>query len=133
MKLARVTAGQRRSPVPAIVAFLVSLLLSFASEAATTFHADEPTNKIAVKAATKAMKGGKTVVRCRRMRIGPSGNPVAFKGSAYTWHTSVPEGIDGDAAIDRLSEGEKAYKCEDVERNTESGRVRRADTEDGEE
>jgi len=123
-----VSAGQRRNPMHAIIAGLIALFLSLAAEAGTTFHAEEQGAKISAKEAVKRAAKQEPVFRCRRIKVGPSGNPVSLPGSKYTFHTAIGTALD--AAGERIANGEKTWKCNAMELNEENGRLR--NTQDAE-
>lgn len=100
-----------------------SLTLGLASlaHAATTFQLEKPSNEMTIAQAAKAHK---PFIRCRKVTLGPSGNPVAVKGAKPSWHTSVGKGIENAAEL--IADGKKPYKCDAVEIDNESARVKTA-------
>lgn len=99
------------------------ILLSATADASTTFHAEEQGAKISAKEAVKRAAKSEPVFRCRRIRVGPSGNPVSVPGSKYTFHTAIGTALD--AVGERIANGEKTWKCEAMELNEENGRLRK--------
>lgn len=107
---------------------LILAMLAVEAAKADTFHASMPGNKVTSKEALKLSVAGKDLFRCRKVMSGPNLNPITVKGSKPSFHTSVGEGIK-DAAL-QLADGKRLYKCEAVEIDAETARVRKATVEE---
>lgn len=106
----------------------VVTLFSIFSRAEVVYLTAKPTSKISVSEARK--NGG---YKCVSVRVSDSGNYVKGKKAKATWHKTAGKSIS-IAEVDALIEAKKkAYKCELMVRDAETGKMGRAETEESEE
>jgi hypothetical protein len=102
---------------------LVILIALGSLRAFASFHLEQPGNKVSAAEAMKVGTKGGEIYRCRKVKVGPSLNPVAAIGSKYTFHSAVGKGVENPA--DLLADGKKLYRCEAIEVDEISARARK--------
>ena len=101
----------------AIITTLVLVLTVQAN--ATVWLKSEPSNKLTAKQALEAAKSEKAIYKCRKTMMSENLRPKSVKGSKDSFHATVGE--SDETATTAMLNGEKVFKCSEVEFSSESG------------
>ena len=106
----------------------VVTLFSVFSRAEVVYLTAKPTSKISVMDARE--KGG---YKCVSLRVSEAGNFVAAKRAKPTWHSTAGKSITVKEVNALIKAKKKAYKCELMALNEDTGKMGRSETEESEE